>query len=87
MNAPVRLVARWPAIMKRRTAAEYLDMSIPSFEKEIAAGRLPSGVIVGGCQHWHKEALDKALARIAGDLETGDDDILRDIEEGLKRYG
>lgn len=73
-------IPAWPGMMKRKTAAAYCDMSIPSFEKEIAAGRLPSGVVFGGCLHWHKEALDKALARIAGELDD-EDDIDRELRE------
>lgn len=80
-------MSRWPGMMKRGTAAEYLDMSIPSFEKEVAAGRLPPGVKLGGTLHWRRETLDKALARIAGDIEAGDDDILADITQGLRQYG
>lgn len=87
MTAQGRIVAAWPAMMKRRTAAEYLDMSIPSFEKEIAAGRLPEGVLLGGCLHWHRSTLDKALARIAGEVEASDDDILASIDQGLRNYG
>lgn len=77
-------IAAWPAFMKRKTAAAYCDMSIPSFEKEIFGGRIPSGVMFGGCLHWHKESLDKALARIAGVADDSDDPIMRELKE---RYG
>jgi len=45
-------------------------MSIPSFEREIAAGRLPTGVMFGGREHWHRDAIDKALANIAGEVSS-----------------
>lgn len=72
---------RWPAMMKRATAAAYCDISIASFEREIVAGRLPSGVVFGGREHWHREALDRALAAIAGE-SVGDIDA-----ELRRRYG
>lgn len=72
---------RWPAMMKRATAAAYCDISIASFEREIVAGRLPSGVVFGGREHWHREALDRALAAIAGENVSDIDAELR------RRYG
>lgn len=60
-------IARWPAMMKRKTAAEYCDMSESAFEREIIAGRLPAGVMFGGREHWRKEALDGAFARLSGE--------------------
>lgn len=56
----------WPRMMKRQTAAQYCDMSVAAFEREILAGRLPSPVLLGGREHWCKNALDKALDQIAG---------------------
>lgn len=61
---------RWPKAMLKRTALEYCDLTEAAFEKEIAAGRLPCAFLLGGRQHWHKEALDKALARLAGNETT-----------------
>ncbi len=72
---------KWPAMMKRATAAQYCDISIASFEREIVAGRLPAGVIFGGREHWHREALDRALLAIAG----ADTDSIE--EELRRRYG
>jgi|APMI01.1.fsa_nt_gi hypothetical protein len=60
---------RWPALMKRKTAAEYLDMSEAAFEREVAGGRLPTSIMVGGREHWRKDALDSAIARLSGDVE------------------
>ena len=60
-------IARWPAMMKRKPAAEYCDMSEAAFEREIIAGRLPAGIMFGGREHWRKDALDAAFARLSGD--------------------
>ncbi|MGE8143091.1 hypothetical protein ACQKOE_14035 [Novosphingobium sp. NPDC080210] len=57
-------------MLKRQTAAQYCDMSVGAFEREIVAGRLPSPVMLGGREHWCKNALDKALDRIAGNIAT-----------------
>lgn len=61
MNAP-----HWPRMMKRTTAARYCDLSTQKFLQEVCAGRLPLPVQLGGEDHWHQEALDEDLARMAG---------------------
>ena len=58
----------WPAMMRKRTAMDYLDLSEPEFEREIAAGRIPDGVLFGGKPRWYRAALDSALAVINGDV-------------------
>lgn len=76
-------IARWPAMMKRATAAAYCDMSEAAFEREIIAGRLPSGIMFGNREHWRKEALDAVFARL-----TGGDEAEPDYRRELKaRYG
>lgn len=55
-------------MMKVDTAAQYCDLSRAAFVGEVAAGRLPSPVNLGGRDHWFRPALDKALAAIAGDM-------------------
>lgn len=70
----------WPAAMRRQKAAAYCDLSVPEFEREVAAGRLPSPVQLGRHEHWSKAQLDKALAIIAGEI---DDDWRR----GSPLYG
>lgn len=55
-----------PALMLRKTAARYLDMSEAAFEREVIAGRFPGSIIVGGREHWRREALDAAIARLDG---------------------
>lgn len=57
---------RWPHMMKRSTAAAYCDLSESAFIGEVAAGRLPSPVNLGGRDHWFRPALDASLERIAG---------------------
>lgn len=61
---------RWPHMMKRATAAQYCDLSEGAFIREVAAGRLPTAVNLGGRDHWFRPSLDKALARIAGEAAT-----------------
>lgn len=60
-------MTRWPAMMRRKTAAEYCDLSEAAFEREVVAGRLPASVTFGGREHWRKDALDVAFARLTGD--------------------
>lgn len=57
----------WPRAMKRATAAAYCDMSVASFDKEVALGRLPGPVMLGGLHHWSRRAIDESLERLAGD--------------------
>lgn len=64
------MTARWPHMMKRATAAEYCDLSVNAFVAEVSAGRLPSPTNLGGRDHWFRPALDKALARIAGNAQA-----------------
>lgn len=56
----------WPGMMRRQLAAKYCDLSVAEFEREIAAGRLPSPVKLGNTEHWSKARIDEALERIAG---------------------
>lgn len=60
----------WPAAMKRATAAAYCDMSEAAFEREVIAGRFPASILLGGREHWRKDAIDAALARLSGDGEV-----------------
>lgn len=62
--------ARWPAMMSRKTAMEYLDVGEAAFEREIASGRIPEGVSFGGRPHWRRDVLDKALAVITGEATS-----------------
>ncbi len=59
---------QWPAMMSRKTALAYLDIGEAAFEREIASGRIPDGVLFGSRPHWYRAALDAALAVIAGEV-------------------
>ena len=61
------MAERWPQMMKRKVAAEYVDLSEAAFVREVLSGRLPAAVSLGGREHWFRPALDKALERLAGD--------------------
>lgn len=56
----------WPAMMKRTTAAAYCDLAPAKFLQEVAAGRLPQPVKLGGEDHWHMDQLDDDFRRITG---------------------
>ena len=60
-NAPA-----WPRMMKRSLAAIYCDLASAAFEREVAAGRLPMPVKLGGEDHWCRHDLDGALDRLTG---------------------
>lgn len=60
----------WPAMLKRRTAAAYCDLSPAEFEREVNAGTLPLPVKLGNSEHWSRRKLDEALDALNG--EAGD---------------
>lgn len=72
--------SRWPAMMRRKTAAEFCDLSEAAFMREVAAGRLPPPAMLGGTEHWRTEALNKALAVLCGERED-------DVEAEFWRRG
>ncbi len=76
------MTARWPALMKRKTVAEYCDLSEPAFEREVIAGRMPAPIMFGGREHWRKDAVDAAIVRLSG--EAAQPDYRRKLRE---RYG
>lgn len=65
----ISLMPDWPRMMKRATAAAYLDLSEAELEREVAAGRLPLPVKLGKADHWDREAIDQALAIEAGEAK------------------
>lgn len=71
----------WPEMMVKRVAASYCGLSVETFEREIAAGRLPMGVHFGGRYRWRKAAIDKALDRISGDAEPAESDFMRKLRQ------
>lgn len=60
-------------MMKRRTAAAYLDLSIAELEREIAAGRLPQPIMLGNGLHWSRAEIDTCIERMTGGEESTDD--------------
>lgn len=76
------MTARWPRLMKRKTAAEYCDLTEQAFERELLAGRLPAAVQFGGRDHWDKAALDAAISMLTGEGDVPD--YRRELRE---RYG
>lgn len=61
------MTARWPRLMKRKTAAEYCDMSVPTFLKQVEECRLPPPVMLGSRDHWDRQMLDKSIHALAGE--------------------
>ena len=57
----------WPRMMKRATAAAYLDLSEAAFEREVMDGVVPMPVKLGGREHWCRLAIDAAMDRLTGD--------------------
>jgi hypothetical protein len=56
----------WPAMMRRPWAAAYCCLTVPEFEREVAAGRLSAPVMLGGAESWSRAQLDEDLAGILG---------------------
>lgn len=47
-------------MMKRTTAAGYLDMGPQAFSREVERGRLAMPVRFGGTDHWHRPDIVRA---------------------------
>lgn len=58
---------RWPGLMKREEAAEYLGVSPETVSREKAAGKIKS-VLLRGLVRYSREALDAYIR----DLPEGD---------------
>lgn len=54
-------------MMLRPMAADYCQLSVAEFEREIIAGRLPMPVKLGKRDHWSKARLDECLDRLTSD--------------------
>lgn len=54
-------------MLRLRTAALYCDLKPVQFEQEVAGGRLPMPVMLGGEEHWSRVAIDEMLNRLTGD--------------------
>jgi len=70
----------WPAVMRRKTAASYCDLSVAEFGRLVAAGTLPLPTAIGAIEWWSRGQLDKALAILTGEEEA-------DWREGSPLYG
>lgn len=64
------MTARWPRLLKLKSAAEYVEMTPAAFEREVAAGRFPQAVSVGAREHWDRRALDRAIDNLVGEPLT-----------------
>ena len=74
--------ARWPQLMKRRTLAEYLDISEAALERQVLAGTLPVPVVFAGRAHWRKDVVDAALASL-----SGEGDVPEHVRKLQAKYG
>lgn len=63
----------WPRLMRRGTAAVYLDMTPTEFDREVMSGRLPMPVKIGNHEHWSRVQLDQHIAALYGE-GGGEDD-------------
>ena len=59
----------WPGAMTRKTLAAYLDITEAGVDREIAAGRLPAGFMLGKRLHWRRVDIDEAIDRVCGEPE------------------
>lgn len=59
-----------PLFASEKRAAGLLDMPKSMFRGLVATGVLPGPVVIGSCERWDVEALQRA---IRGELETLDD--------------
>lgn len=59
-----------PLFASEKRAAGLLDMPKSTFRDLVAGGVLPGPMIIGDCERWDVEALQRA---IRGELETLDD--------------
>lgn len=73
-------MSRWPALMNRKTAAEYVEVHPDTFSKEVACGRMPSPVLFGGRDHWRRADIDQAIRRLGGGSNSTDDIRARMME-------
>lgn len=56
-------------MMRRSTAALYLDMTVADLEREMIEGRVPMPVMFGGELRWSRTQLDESLERLTGDAK------------------
>jgi hypothetical protein len=74
----------WPASMRRDLAAAYLDISLGTFDKIVAEGRLPRGLaLTQGSRIWLRRDLDALLAKLRG---LPNDPVPRPIEDAIAEW-
>lgn len=56
--------ARWPALMNKRTAAEYLCISVRTIETLVAGKQIPSRVVRSTMVRFCKEDLDEWMKKL-----------------------
>lgn len=56
----------WPAAMRESTAAQYLDLSIAEFRREVSGGRMPGPVKLGKSPKWLRTQIDRAIEQMTG---------------------
>lgn len=66
-----KVLPDWPQAMRRKLAAQYVDLSEAAFEREINAGRLPAPVIMDKKERWLRPSLDKALEHLSNGYKDG----------------
>lgn len=67
-----RALPDWPRMMRKATAAMYLDITAPELDREVACGRLPAPIMLGKTEHWSRTALDERLAEMVGEGKKRD---------------
>jgi predicted DNA-binding transcriptional regulator AlpA len=64
----VQIMPHWPAAMRRELAAQYCDLTTAAFTREVFVGTLPQPFLLGGKEHWRRDAIDEALLRLEHNL-------------------
>lgn len=57
----------WPRMMRKSTAAAYLDLAEAAFQRAVDAGDLPQPIIFGGRPMWSRPSLDERCEHLAGE--------------------
>ena len=57
----------WPRMMRKSTAAAYLDITDAAFQRAVDSGQLPQPVEFGGTKLWSRPAIDLVCEGVAGD--------------------
>lgn len=64
-------VPGWPAMMRRVTAAAYLDMSEAELERGVISGQIPMPIKIIDRERWSRHHIDEAV-RLATSEVTAD---------------